>query len=87
MGVADLDTVDGRVAVDDGMGLCPAHAGAALEAVGESSAQVGGQDLAVGELDYGPSVVAVAVLGEFTVDSLLSHGNSPVDLFLGVLEA
>lgn len=85
--VTHLDAVDGRVPVDDGVRLCAAHAGAALEAVGEGAAEVRGQDLAVGELDHCPAVVAVAVLGEVAVDGLLAHGDDAVDLLLGVFEA
>lgn len=87
MTIADLYAVDGRVPIHDGVGFGSAHASAALETIRECAAKVRGQDLAVCKLDHGPSVVAVTVLGKFAIHSLLSHGDNPIYLFLGILQA
>ena len=68
------------------MRLCTANASGALETVCKGTAQVGGENLAVGELYKSPAIVAVTVLGEFAIDSLLSYGYDAVDLLLGVGE-
>lgn len=82
--VADLDAVEGRVAVDDGVALCAADARGGLEAVGDGAAEARVQDLAVGELDEAPGVVGVAEARELAVDGLLAEGYYAVDLLGGV---
>lgn len=82
--VADLDSVERRVAVDDRVALGAADAGGGLEAVGDGPAQCHLQDLAVGELDEAPGVVGVTELGEVAIDRLLAKGDDAVDLLLGV---
>lgn len=85
--ISDFDAVNRRIAVDDGIRFRAAHAGVALETVGKGTANVNCKDLAVGKFNYGPAVVTIAVLGKFTVDSLLSYSGDPINLFLGICEA
>jgi hypothetical protein len=82
--VPDLDSVDRRVPVDDGGALGAVYPSATLEAVGESTAQMKREHLAVGELDQRPSVVRVLGLLEIGVHGGLTQGEDLVNLLLGV---
>lgn len=81
-----ITNLDIRGSINDSVCASPTYSCHVLEAVGESAAKVGGENLAVSKLDHAPSIIAVAILGQIIVDSLLTHSNNSIDLFLRVDE-